>query len=80
MSIVKQEMRFLFLRNRSGFILPIQAKIRLDIYRDLGASALVNLIHNGCHYILINKSGLIEEMSEEIFSKIFQKNMNLDIS
>ena len=73
MNILKSDNRVLFLKNRSKFIHPIIAKIKLETSRGLEASCLLIPINNGCQYLLVNKKGLIEELSEGFFDKLFKK-------
>lgn len=67
---MKSEKRFLLVKNKKGFIFPIVAKVRLEtnIFNDFGSSALILPAYNNYHYILLNYYGLIEEISEKLFT------------
>jgi len=59
MNIVKSEHRFLLIKNRNGFVVPVEGKIRLENYSttEFGASALITRIITDNHHILLNKYG-----------------------
>ncbi|CAK65785.1 unnamed protein product (macronuclear) [Paramecium tetraurelia] len=79
--IMKSEKRFLLVKNKKGFIFPIIAKVRLEtnLFNDFGSSALILPANNNYHYILLNYYGLIEEISEKLFTQVFQPILRIDL-
>ena len=72
MNIVMAEHRFLLLKKKDRFVIPVIAKIRLENYStlDFGASALVTRINLQMYYLVINKFGLLEELSENFYKEV----------
>jgi hypothetical protein len=68
-NILKSSNRFLLVKNFSGFIFPILAKVKIEtsLPNDFGTSALILPTYLSYHYILLNSYGLIEEISEKLF-------------
>ncbi|CAD8050843.1 unnamed protein product [Paramecium primaurelia] len=80
-NIMKSEKRFLLVKNKKGFIFPIIAKVRLEtnLYNDFGSSALILPADNNYHYILLNYYGLIEEISEKLFTQVFKPILGIEL-
>ncbi|CAD8184232.1 unnamed protein product [Paramecium pentaurelia] len=78
MNIVMAEQRFLILKNKQQFIIPVYAKVRLENYsnNDFGSSALITQINQQNYYIVISRYGILEEMSYNFYEEIIQKTMN----
>ena len=59
MSIVKDDYRFLLVKNKRKFIFPVVAKVRLDNYstEDFGASALITPINLSYSYFIATMHG-----------------------
>lgn len=58
----------------------MNARVRLDnySYQDFGASALLNPINQQYFYLIINKYGLLEELSENLYKSVFKKILDLN--
>ncbi|CAK75457.1 unnamed protein product (macronuclear) [Paramecium tetraurelia] len=80
-NIMKSDRRFLLVKNKLGFIFPIIAKVRLetDLGSDFGSSALILPTYQNYHYIMLNKYGLVEEISEKLYNEIIQPILCIDI-
>jgi len=80
MNIVKEDSRFLLVKNKKKFIFPVVAKVRLDNYstEDFGASALITPVNLSYSYFIATPLGRMQEMSENIFHDIFVRHMKLD--
>ncbi|CAD8169424.1 unnamed protein product [Paramecium octaurelia] len=78
MNIVMAEQRFLILKNKQQFIIPVYAKVRLENYSnsDFGSSALITQINQQNYYIVISRYGILEEMSQNFYQEIIQKTLN----
>ncbi|CAD8110068.1 unnamed protein product [Paramecium sonneborni] len=78
MNIVMAEQRFLILKNKESFIIPVHAKVRLENYsnNDFGSSALVTKINQQNYYIVISKFGILEELSQNFHEDIIKKTFN----
>ncbi|CAD8104301.1 unnamed protein product [Paramecium sonneborni] len=78
MNIVMAEQRFLILKNKEQFIIPVYAKVRLENYSnsDFGSSALITQINQQNYYILISRYGILEEISQNFYDEIIQKTLN----
>jgi hypothetical protein len=59
MNIVKEEYRFLLVKNKKKFIFPVVAKVRLENYstEDFGASALITPINLSYSYFIATPLG-----------------------
>lgn len=81
MNIVMADNRFLLIKNKNKFILPVNAKIRLENYstEDFGASALITRINLQMYYLVVNKFGLLEELTENFYKEVLLRNMNYDL-
>ncbi|CAD8180736.1 unnamed protein product [Paramecium octaurelia] len=78
MNIVMAEQRFLILKNKESFIIPVYAKVRLENYSnsDFGSSALITQINQQNYYIVISKFGILEEISQNFYEDIIKKTFN----
>ncbi|CAD8149760.1 unnamed protein product [Paramecium pentaurelia] len=80
-NIMKSDRRFLLVKNKLGFIFPIIAKVRLetDLGCDFGSSALILPTYQNYHYIMLNKYGLVEEISDKLYNEIILPILCIDL-
>ncbi|CAD8067182.1 unnamed protein product [Paramecium sonneborni] len=80
-NIMKSDRRFLLVKNKLGFIFPIIAKVRLetDLRTDFGSSALILPTYQNYHYIMLNKYGLVEEISNKLYNEVILPILCIDL-
>ncbi|CAK75992.1 unnamed protein product (macronuclear) [Paramecium tetraurelia] len=80
-NIMKSDRRFLLVKNKLGFIFPIIAKVRLetDLGSDFGSSALILPTYQNYHYIMLNKHGLMEEISNKLYNEVILPILCVDL-
>ncbi|CAD8063278.1 unnamed protein product [Paramecium sonneborni] len=80
-NIMKSDRRFLLVKNKLGFIFPIIAKVRLetDLGADFGSSALILPTYQNYHYIMLNKYGLVEEISDKLYNEFILPILCIDL-
>ncbi|CAD8059998.1 unnamed protein product [Paramecium primaurelia] len=78
---MKSDRRFLLVKNKLGFIFPIIAKVRLetDLGSDFGSSALILPTYQNYHYIMLNKYGLVEEISDKLYNEVILPILCIDL-
>ena len=79
--ILKEKRRFLFGKNKSKFIFPVLARLKTEhlFDREFGASGLIKGVETNSGYIIVGTNGKIEEISQNIYEKIFSSTLKNEV-
>ncbi|CAD8097985.1 unnamed protein product [Paramecium sonneborni] len=78
--VVRSEVRVILGKNKGQFLIPINTRLRIETSpTEFGATALITPVNLTFGYMMLNEKGQIEEITQNIFEEMFQKNLGIQI-
>jgi hypothetical protein len=70
-----------FGKSKKKFIFPLNIQLKAEhlLDNEFGASALLSQVDTNSDFIVIGKNGRIEEVTENLYHKIFKKTLKDEI-
>ena len=80
--LLKEKERIIFAKNKKKFIFPINIRLKAEhlLDNEFGASAMITAIDTSSEYFIIGKNGRIEDITEELYLKIFKRTLREEVN
>ncbi|CAD8180216.1 unnamed protein product [Paramecium octaurelia] len=79
-NVVKNAVRVILGKNKSQFVVPINTRLRIEASpTEFGATALITPVNQQYGYMMLNEQGQIEELTQNIFEDIFEKQLGFEV-
>ena len=75
--LLKERDRVIFAKNKKKFIFPVNIRLKAEhlLNGEFGASALITPFDTNSEYFLIGKNGRIEDMTQQLYLRLFRKTL-----
>ncbi|CAD8086203.1 unnamed protein product [Paramecium sonneborni] len=79
-NVVRNAVRVILGKTKSQFVVPINTRLRIEAsLTEFGATALITPVNLKYGYMMLNESGQIEELTQNLYENVFEKYLGLEL-
>ncbi|CAD8084665.1 unnamed protein product [Paramecium sonneborni] len=79
-NVVRSAVRVILGKTKSQFVVPINTRLRIEASPiEFGATALITPVNLTYGYMMLNESGQIEELTQNLYEDVFEKHLGLEL-